>query len=189
MLDPYPIRSTGKKKGNGNLPTLTYIFKDWKDRKFIVEVECYKCYGKTLYAIKFYPHSHRESDNKYRILTKFGQPGRLIGTCIDLIKKLYAGDPTASFGFIGVNSIGEQKANTKRFRVYSQAISNKIGAVNFIHKNYPEQSLYVLINRREIDEDPDFVLHIEEVIKPIISDHFKDEEVEEKKLNSRKRGA
>ena len=183
MLDPYPFKSTGKKK-SGNIPTLTYSFRDWKDRKFIVEVECYRY---NLHAIKFYPHSYSESDNKYRVLTKFGQPGRLIGTCIALIGEIYRNNPTASFGFIGINSLSEQKANTKRFRVYSQAISSKISPINFSHKNYPDQSLYILVNRKEIDKDPDFVRRIEEVIEPIISDYFKNEEIEEKRPNTRKR--
>jgi len=55
--------------------------------------------------------------------------------------------PYASFGFLGSNLPGEEKANTKRFKLYSSVISQLISPIGFEHRISLKHSAYLLINR------------------------------------------
>ncbi len=58
-----------------------------------------------------------------------------------------AKNPYASFGFIGANSIGEQKSNTKRFMIYQRIIKNVISPITFSHYLSEEKSAYLIFNK------------------------------------------
>ena len=62
--------------------------------------------------------------------------------------KFFKDEPTASFGFIGANSISENREETKRFNIYKKVMENFFSPVHFAHHNYNKESAYILLNRK-----------------------------------------
>ena len=46
----------------------------------------------------------------------------------------------------------EQESNNQRFRIYKYALNQVIGNENFQHYEYPDISVYFLINKRDCDD-------------------------------------
>ncbi len=69
-------------------------------------------------------------------------------------------NPGASFGFMGAhtvdlaNRIEEQRANTKRFKIYKYAIEGFFGVQHFTHFINETNSTYLLVNNKvsSVDE-------------------------------------
>lgn len=75
---------------------------------------------------------------------------------------IYKDDPYASFGFIGVNGLGEPSTYcTKRYRVYSLIMATYFSDEYFLHKENKEKSAYIMINRKEMQSNPNLVTDIE----------------------------
>lgn len=112
-------------------------------------------YGKSI-AIKFYPQSANE-EHRYNVSTnRFTFKGTLkvILTCANLIPEMMGIFPDASFvikaseGVDPQTDTEEQEYNNQRFRVYKYALSKVIGNDNFQHYEYPNISVYLLVNKR-----------------------------------------
>lgn len=59
----------------------------------------------------------------------------------------------ASFGFIGEHSIGEEKDNTKRFRIYKRVTENYFPPEKFEHAINIENSSYLILNKKNKTEN------------------------------------
>ena len=110
-----------------------------------------------IFIVKFYPHSHHNSPDKYNILTTDYDAARVIRTAID-IRLLFLKDyPDASFGFIASNSITdtyeENKYYNKRFRIYRKLVANFFATETFAHISNEKTSAYLLVNRCNVDID------------------------------------
>jgi hypothetical protein len=123
-------------------------------RRYIVNIERYQW---DIYAIKYYANSHSQSKNKYNLLLNDERPAPIIRTCINIMLQIFAGNPRASFGFVGSPSVNkmrngnivpESKDNTQRFRVYQTLMFNFFGVETFEHSQNIEHSAYLLINRQ-----------------------------------------
>lgn len=182
MFDsPYKFNSIGKDK---NFVLLEHqvscdllTFRDINNNRYIVRVEEYDY---NVFAIKFYLRNHRNSDNKYNLLTHSHKASRIISTMIRIIVVYFHKNPYSSFVFIGAHLIGEDRKNTKRFRVYTRAVKNMISPASFHHFEYPDESGYVLLNKDFNENNPDLLKNIEDIFNRIyVSSLEKDNEEEE----------
>jgi len=127
-----------------------YAFKTRFNKRYIVNVEEYQ---HKLFVIKFYLKSHEHSKQKYNLLANNGDAFRIISTCVNIILHILKETPTASFGFIGEHIIGEEKTNTKRFRIYKRVTENYFPPLKFEHAINIENSSYLILNKKNKTEN------------------------------------
>ena len=149
----------GKSKGAHMYTEHVYTFRAFDRKVYIIEVEEY--HDPHVYVLKFYLKAHRDSPNKYKLLTNTGDVSRKLATFRDLMYELYMSNPYSSFGFIGINSEGEELKNTKRFRVYSRFMATFFSTTKFEHHIFEDLSCYFLLNRDNSDPD---ILHKAETL-------------------------
>jgi len=83
---------------------------------------------------------------------------KVILTCAKLIPEMMEIFPNASFVIKASEGIDlqtnteEQESNNQRFRIYKYALNQVIGNENFQHYEYPDISVYFLINKRDCDD-------------------------------------
>lgn len=122
-----------------------YRFKTRFNRVYFIEVEQYK---NNIYFAKFYCRIHKNLKDRYKIQLEDGDGFRIFSTCIKLATLLLKEDPLASFGFIGENSIKEQKINTRRYRIYKVLSERYFSPKAFIHERDDYNSTYFIINKK-----------------------------------------
>lgn len=116
---------------------------------YLVEIERYPFH---IYAIKFYRRNHKNSKQRYNILSNENKCSRIVGTCFSIFMDIYSKNPYASFGFVGsqtVDNLGnfiEETNETKRFKVYRQAVRNYFGDQTFTHFTDPTNSVYLAVS-------------------------------------------
>ena len=137
-----------------------YHFKTRFNQTYLVEVEEYRY---ATYAIKFYLKNHADSRNKYNLLTNDSDAFRILSTCVNIISSILNEQKFASFGFIGVPTVGEKKAkkeaNTKRFRVYRTITQNYFSPDYFRHVVNIEKSTYIILNKQ--NKEPNLLRKVE----------------------------
>lgn len=94
-------------------------------------------------------------------MTGTGEPRRIINTCVAIMLEIAKEDSQSSFGFIGSNMVGEDIANTKRYRVYKILMLTYFSDVYFQHKENDGRSAYLLIRKTELANNPYLVDDIE----------------------------
>lgn len=140
-----------------------FIFKFFTDEqtkggktRYIARAEVY---GECI-AVKFYPQSTDE-DHRYSISTnRFTTKGalRVIITCASLIPYMMELYPNASFvikaseGIDLQTNMEEPESNNQRFRIYRNVLMSVIGNDSFQHYEYPNVSIYFLINRKDCND-------------------------------------
>ena len=138
---------------------LLYAFKSSKSRQWYwVWVEVYKY---NMYAVKFHLKAHRNSHNKYSIMTGLNEPRAIVNTCVAIMLEIAVENPHASFGFIGAASEAEAEANTKRFRFYKRLMATYFGKAEFRHFGDMEKSTYVLVRHKELEMHPSLIEDIQ----------------------------
>ncbi len=160
---PYLFRRSFR-NDDSSLPDLLYkwlySFKSQKTHQvYWVWVEVY---NEHFYAIKFHLKQHRDSQNKYRILTKLNEVRPVINTCVAIMQEVASNDPLSSFGFIGANMEGESTVETKRYRIYRRVISTLFGNELFEHFFFPAKSAYVMLRLSVLKDDPTIVQRVSE---------------------------
>lgn len=151
MIESYPFRFVQNFKESNSSRLLykrLYSFKSTKSNEcYWVWVECYDLH---VYAVKFHLKRHRNSPDKYSIMTGTGEPRRIINTCVSIMLEIAKEDPRSSFGFIGSNMIDENINCTKRYKVYRTLMLTYFSDVHFTHKTNEEKSSYLLIRKSEL---------------------------------------
>jgi uncharacterized protein YxeA len=133
---------------------------------YLLEVEEYP---HNIYAFKFYRRSNKGNKQRFNLLTNEGKCARIVGTCFSVFLDIYNKNPLASFGFVCSNTIdktsgkSESKEETKRFRIYRQAVYNYFGEETFTHFADPQHSVYLAISNKnksvhKISEEADKIL-------------------------------
>lgn len=167
----YPFLLKNKThKHNGELSYVEHIytFETKKHITYLVHVEEYM---HQVFFIKFFQKNHSLSDDKYRFLTKDGEMGAKVRTCLNIMLEIYRCNPDASFGFIGINSlVDESIQETKRYTIYKDAVANLFSPVSFEHFIYKAKSAYVLINKNKIKTSPTLVIDIEKALQNALRD-------------------
>lgn len=137
---------------------LLYTFNSFKSHQWYwVWVEVYDYH---FYAIKFHLKAHRNSRNKYSLMTGFNEARPVINTCIFIMQEIADKDKESSFGFIGANSAGESVCLTKRFRVYSRIMATYFAENIFEHYMDVQKSAYMLIRKTVLENHTDFLQKI-----------------------------
>jgi len=124
---------------------LRYSFDGPGNHQYLVLAEHYPL---DVYAVKFHLKSHSQSENKYSIVTGYGEAPSVIRTCIQIMLALLKENATASFCVLGTRSEREEKPETKRFRVYKRVLQNFFSPLFFEHRAHAEKNLYFLINKQ-----------------------------------------
>lgn len=148
---------------------LLYTFKSPKSHQWYwVWVEVYE---RDFYAVKFHLKSHRDSRNKYNVMTGLNEARPVIMTCIAIMQEIAYANSHASFGFIGANMANESVYYTKRFQVYSRIMATYFSKDAFRHYMIIPKSAYLLIRRSELDIHPDLLDDINAKFK-VLYDYF-----------------
>jgi len=165
MLDSvksYPLYFVQKASpGEGDAFDYAYIYKFYTERtsqyqrlKYVMRVEAYE----DVFAIKFYAARDRKLDDKYnRILRAHSYWGTMCTflTCAEVVIRLYAQHPSASFVVQGACSkdfeSGKEENGrcTQRYRIYSRLAFSLFSNDKFYHSDEENASVYMLINRHD----------------------------------------
>lgn len=136
--------------------THNYTFKA-NGTPYIVKVEEYP--GK-IYIIKFFRKQDRKRIDRYHILTNEFKCTSIVSTCIRILKSILDKDTSASFGFLGSNTVTKEyeelRNETQRFKIYKGAMENLVGDTVFEHSMDLKNSTYLMINRKNPSID-DFI--------------------------------
>lgn len=129
---------------------------------YVVNVEEY---GQMVFALKFYRQSLAGHDLRFKLLSGNFDAAAVLSTCVNIIGDFLSKNPFASFAFVGAWSAGESSANSKRFRVYQKVVAALISPLQFEHHAYPKNSAYLLLNRHQLENDPDLQTKIEAMFR------------------------
>ena len=95
---------------------------------------------------------------KYNRLTNLGEFRPIINTCVNIVLDIYEKDSSASFGFIGSNTMtdkfSEMKSNTKRYNIYKRLMVTYFSDEHFKHIADKQKSSYMLLRKSEIEKNP-----------------------------------
>lgn len=131
-----------------------YRFKSKKSNLFyIVRVEEYK---KHVYGVKFYLKKMQNSSRKYSYITNTFEPRVIVLTIFRLLMTILKNDSYASFMFIGNADEGGTHENTRRYRLYCRLVENYISETHFLHIRNDLHSLYLLVNRQQLESVNNF---------------------------------
>lgn len=127
---------------------LWHFTSDKTGRKYIVLVEQYQ---ENVFAVKFYPRQFKGHPLRYSVLTGDNEPRTIIMSVIQIMLHYARKNVNSSFIIIGSPSVGENKANTKRFRFYQRIISEYFDNTVFTHVMVEEKSMYMMLRNTEIE--------------------------------------
>lgn len=134
---------------------LLYTFKSSKSHQWYwVWVEVYE---HDMYAVKFHLKAHRDSKEKYSLMTGLNEARPVINTCMAIMQEIANVNPHASFGFIGANMQDESEYLTKRFRVYCRMMATCFTEDVFEHYQIAQKSAYIMIRKSELEANPDLL--------------------------------
>lgn len=115
-----------------------------------------------VFAIKFYASRDRKSQHdKYSLAHK--QLGvsavfSIFDKCLRVIGRMLELYPESSFVFKGAEAYDpqthkwEDECETQRFRIYRAYLGKRIGSMRFAHFHFPENSVYLLVNRIDCND-------------------------------------
>jgi hypothetical protein len=118
-----------------------------------------------LFGVKFCLKNDRKSKKRFQVLTGYNDTSRIVATCFAIMLSILSKFGSASFGFVGMNSDGESLVNSKRFRVYKKAMQNTFSPILFEHKEYLQQSGYLILNRKMLKQYPNAFGEIESIFQ------------------------
>lgn len=170
-INPYKYVISGSQKIEGGQKVRLFRFKNGFNQKVIVEIFEYKF---DVYAIKFYLHNNRDSDNRYsfnydiRFLKRKKTNGtsnflRTIDTITSIaLNEVLGKNEFASFGFLGAPKPTEKdldinKANinpdktiadTIRYRIYNISSRRIFNPKNFEYIDSKTSSIMLLRNNK-----------------------------------------
>lgn len=132
-----------------------YRFRSEKSHLFyIVRIEEYR---EHVYGVKFFLKSMQNSPRKYSFLTNTYEPRVIIYSIFMILMKILEEDSLASFMFIGNADEGGSHENTRRYRLYCRLVENCISDRHFEHIRNDRHSLYILANKKQINNNAHFV--------------------------------
>ena len=159
---PFTYRKGPSHKDGLLVCTHYYTFRTRKNRRYVVEAEQYQHH---VYVLKFYPLAHKNSVNRFKLLLNDGDAFRILSTCMRVFADVFKRDSLSSAGFVGEASLGENRAFTKRFRIYFQAVITFVEPALFIHHPMPGISAYFL--ERRANPEPDLKAKAEKMFREL----------------------
>lgn len=160
-LSSYPYRFV-QRVDDADCQTLPYLqYKLLYTFKSPVSHQWYwvwvEVYDNDFYAVKFHLKAHRDSANKYSIMTGFNEARPVICTCIAIMDEIAHINPRSSFGFIGASMKEESSFMTKRFRIYSLFMATYFAETVFEHRMMMDKSAYLLVRKSELEKTPELL--------------------------------
>ena len=169
----YPAKMIMRSRNDGTLRyTDLWSFRSSKSHKrYIVEVEHFDSH---FFGVKFYWKGVMLSEHRYSYLTNDFEPRTTVMSCIMVMLNYFEHDRCASFVFIGANDMGVAKTNvpSRRFRFYRRLMLNIFSPTNFIQASDPNNSIYLLVNRAQIQSDVLTLPLIESAISQMYQGEF-----------------
>lgn len=149
-------------------------FKSEKSNKrFIVEVEYF---SHNFLGLKFYWKGVSASKERYSLLTNDYEPRTIILSCVMIMFHYLKTMDCVSFGFVAAPDIGWNGGNkgnpNKRFRFYRRMMLSLFGPDLFQQAYDVSNSLYMLINRKELEKMEISMSDIEEEISALYEREF-----------------
>ncbi len=141
----YIMAAPGDESTPGAICIHKFRFKTIKNRVYFVNIPQFE---KHTYSVKFYARNHRLSDDRYRLMLDDYDARNVIFTVLKISLRILEMDKVASFAFVGMPGLDEKHTNTKRFRVYTLFTSFFISSKDFIHAKDENNSIYVLLNKK-----------------------------------------
>ncbi|TAF74222.1 MAG: hypothetical protein EAZ53_10200 [Bacteroidetes bacterium] len=164
----FSFSKSGIKSSDSQYIRKIYLYKfNTPKRTYICEVELYDL---EIYIIKFYDRKDKNNPYRFSKLTGDGIATRIIRTCLNVLSSIHKSSPSASFGFIGINSIHESLDNTKRYKLYSKISANLFGIGTFEHVYSDRYSVYFFANKchSELEKYVNSCKHLFEKIYPTL---------------------
>lgn len=125
-----------------------YHFKTSK-RRYIVIVEEYHL---NIFVVKFYPADKKRYNDRFSIVLNDFDFAPIIRTCINIMLEVLKENPTASFGYVGANSVTktykEGKRDTQRYRIYQRVMDIFLSPLLFARVESAANSAELLLNRK-----------------------------------------
>ena len=139
--------------------TLQYRFKSAKsNHTYIVRVERYIEHA---YCLKFFDKANMLSTNKFSLRTATFEPRTIFYTLFHIMLDVLKRDEKASFFFIGANDEKDEPGvATRRFRIYVKFVLSTVGDNVFKHYRVNELSLYILANKKHVEDMDGYVSRI-----------------------------
>lgn len=167
MTDGYPfIFQMNDRSEHDNLLeyTLQYRFKSTKsNHTYIVRVERYI---EHTYCLKFYDKANSLSGNKFSLRTSTFEPRTIFYTLVHIMMDVFQKDPKASFFFIGAEDEKDEMGEaTRRYRIYRTFVSDVLSSKYFKHHRNNELSLYILVNKKAVADEQQYVQRITNEVK------------------------
>lgn len=151
-----------------------WSFKSEKSNKrYVVEVESF---SHNFFGIKFYWKGVSLSRDRYSLLTNDYEPRTIILSCVMIMFHYLKTEECVSFGFVAAPDIMENKIvrnnPNKRFRFYRRMMLSLFGPDVFLQAYDVNTSLYLLINREEMDKGKISLSDIEREISDLYDGDF-----------------
>lgn len=144
-----------------------WTFKSVKSNKrYIVEVEGFE---NEFYGIKFYWKGVEKSKDRYSLLTNDYEPRIIIRSCIEVMLEYYRKNPLVSFGFVAARDLEQDlkgknidvESGSRRFKFYKRMMVNLFGPETFLQASDTTNTIYLMINRRQISSGAITITDIE----------------------------
>lgn len=167
MSEGYPyVLGMVEQGGSYHLSIRTYQYRFKSTRSnhtYIVRAECFP---EHVYCLKFFDKAHRNSDNKFSLLTNTFEPRTIFYTLYHIMLDVLNRDPLASFFFIGAaDDQDEIGLATRRYRIYRKFTSSVVSEKRFEHFRVNDTSLYILVNKAATDDPSSLALQITNEVK------------------------
>ena len=143
--------------------TMQYRFKSTKSHHtYIVRVEKY---AEHTYCVKFFDKANMLSKDKYSLRSATFEPRKIVSTVLNVMLDVYKRDEKASFFFIGAEDEKDIPGRaTRRFNFYADFVLSVITDKVFRHFRNDPLSLYILVNKRYVDDMGSYVKRINDYV-------------------------
>ncbi len=116
----FDFRFIQKRKIESNDVICEYHYSFFTSKKrYVALVEEY---AQNVFAIKFYPASFKNNNNRFNLIVDDFEASKVIRTSVNIMLSILDQRPEASFVWVGshtqMKSKHEAKTNTQRFRIY-----------------------------------------------------------------------
>lgn len=142
------------------------------NKRYIVEVEHL---NNDFFGIKFYWKGVEKSKNRYSMLTNDFEPRTIIRSCIEVMLTYFYQNRHASFGFVAAPDLEtdilgkkiDAKNGSRRFRFYRRMMVNLFGPETFYQVSDLSNTIYLLVNKKQLDSGAISLKDIENHINQI----------------------
>ena len=167
----YPYRlATKTKGGNGHSVIHLFRFRTRQNRVILFQAECFD--NHPIAVVKFYDKAHRESKNRFTLLTETGGFSAVVWTCLHIMfVDMVHENPYMSFAFMGAPKPTETDLDqTHRYRLYSEVMKRRFSPVDYEHLVMDSCSCYFMFCRNYCEHNPAAIDEMLDTLKKVYPD-------------------